>query len=545
MLDITVKINDKKYSYPKGISLLDISKDFQSKFNHKIIIAKVNESISELSKKIYDNCSIGFYDRSMYEGLKAYESGLLFIMIKAFKDEFNIDVIIKHSLDKGILVKTNHSINNEVLTKVKKRMDEIIKKDIPIDKLLINRKEAIKYYEKNKEYDKVKMLKYNTNTNVNLYKLDNMYDYFFSFLPVSTGYMEEYKLNLIDDNNFVISYPSLYSDKISYKHHDKLFNEFEEYGEWCKKIGISTIPDLNERVSNGTINDYIFLSETHQNNNLYEIARKIFNNKNIRIVLISGPSSSGKTTTSRKLQLFLKGFGVNPKTLSIDDYFVDREKTPRKEDGTLDYECIESIRIDAFNKDLAKLLKGEKVKTPTFNFIEGKGEYITEPMELKKDEILIIEGLHALNEKISSLVDKKNKYKIYLSPLTVLNIDNHNRIKTTDIRLLRRIVRDSRTRGYTATEVIGIWNMVRRGEEEYVFPFQDEADVVFNTTLIYELGVLKTYVEPLLYLVDEEDVNYKYAVRLLKILKEVLPIPSDYIPKDSILREFIGEGYFL
>ena len=545
MLDITVKINDKKYSYPKGISLLDISKDFQSKFNHKIIIAKVNESISELSKKIYDNCSIGFYDRSMYEGLKAYESGLLFIMIKAFKDEFNIDVIIKHSLDKGILVKTNHSINNEVLTKVKKRMDEIIKKDIPIDKLLINRKEAIKYYEKNKEYDKVKMLKYNTNTNVNLYKLDNMYDYFFSFLPVSTGYMEEYKLNLIDDNNFVISYPSLYSDKISYKHHDKLFNEFEEYSEWCKKIGISTIPDLNERVSNGTINDYIFLSETHQNNNLYEIARKIFNNKNIRIVLISGPSSSGKTTTSRKLQLFLKGFGVNPKTLSIDDYFVDREKTPRKEDGTLDYECIESIRIDAFNKDLAKLLKGEKVKTPTFNFIEGKGEYITEPMELKKDEILIIEGLHALNEKISSLVDKKNKYKIYLSPLTVLNIDNHNRIKTTDIRLLRRIVRDSRTRGYTATEVIGIWNMVRRGEEEYVFPFQDEADVVFNTTLIYELGVLKTYVEPLLYLVDEEDVNYKYAVRLLKILKEVLPIPSDYIPKDSILREFIGEGYFL
>ena len=544
MLSIIVKCNNQKFNYPKGISLLDISKDFQSEFKDNIIVARVDGIVSELSTNLFNNSLVEFYDRNSVIGNKVYESGLLFILIKSFKDLFDCDIILKHSLDKGIFIKTKKNITESSLEKVKQKMDEIIKNNLPIDKLLINRKEAIKYYQKQKEFDKVNMLKYNTNTNINLYKLENMYDYFFNNLPISTGYIKEYKLNYIDKNSFVITYPNVYTNKIGYKHHSALFEAFENYSSWCSKLGINSVSDLNEKITQGNINDYIFLSENYQNNNLMNIAKEISSNKNIKIVLISGPSSSGKTTTSKKLQLFLKGYGLSPKTLSIDDYFVDREKTPIKEDGTHDYESINALNLDLFNKDLTKLLNGEKVKLPTYNFVLGKGEYIYDATSLEENEILIIEGLHALNDKLTSSIEKKYKYKIYLSPLTVLNLDNHNRIKTTDVRVLRRIIRDNRTRGYNAKDVLETWSSVREGEEKNVFPFQDEADAIFNTTLLYELGVIKTYAEPLLYLVDEKDESYKDAVRLLNLLKNILPIPSDCIPKDSIIREFIGDSYF-
>ena len=331
---------------------------------------------------------------------------------------------------------------------------------------------------------------------------------------------------------------------MTYKHHEKLFNAFNEYSKYCKRLGISSICDLNHIISTGDINEYIYLAENYQNGHLAWIAKQISDNKSVRVVLISGPSSSGKTTTSKKLQLYLKEFGIKPKTMSIDDYFVDREKTPKKEDGTYDFESINAIKLDLFNKDLAKLLKGEKVKMPTYNFALGKGEYKSDATSLGENEILIIEGLHALNEELTSSIDKKQKFKIYLSPLTVLNLDNHNRLKTSDIRLLRRIVRDNRTRGYNAKEELETWANVREGEENNVFPFQDEADAIFNTALFYELNVLKVYVEPLLYVVEETDECYKDAIRLLNLLKTILPIPSDCIPRDSILREFIGNGYF-
>ena len=545
MLTVTVKYKDKKYTYPKGTSLLEISKDFQSEFKDKIIIAIVDGIVSELSTNIFNNSTVDFYDRNSELGNKVYQSGLLFILIKAFKDLYNEKIKISHSIDKGIYIKTTKNIDNNVLEKTKEKMDELIKQDLPIDKLLINRKEAIKYYQKEKEYDKVELLKYNTNTNINLYKLDNTYDYFFNHLPISTGYIKEYKLNLIDKGSFVISFPSLYSNKVDYKHHSKLFDAYNDYYSFSSKLGIKSICDLNKKVTEGKINDYVFLSETYQNNKLLQIAETISNNKNIRIVLISGPSSSGKTTTSKKLQLFLKGFGINPKTLSIDDYFVDREKTPKKEDGSYDFESIKALKLDLLNRDLKKLLNGEKVKIPTYNFILGKAEYIDEATSLEENEILIIEGLHALNNELTSSIDKKNKFKIYLSPLTVLNLDDHNRVRTVEVRLLRRIVRDNRTRGYKAKDVLSAWLNVREGEEKNVFPYQDEADVIFNTTLLYEVGVLKTYAEPLLYAVDEKDEHYKDAVRLLNLLKNILAIPSDCIPKDSILREFIGDGYFI
>ena len=545
MLSINVKCNNKKYSYTKGISLLEIASDFQKDFKEKIIVSKVDGSITELSTKLFNNSTVEFYDRTSNIGNKVYESGLLFIVIKAFKEIFHSDISINHSIDKGIYIKSDISLTEDKLEKLKIRMEEIIKEDLPIDKLLINRKEAIKYYESQKEHDKVEMLKYNTNTNINLYKLGDTYDYFFNNLPVSTGYIKEFKLNLIDKQSFVITFPSIYTSKINYKHHEKLFNEFEEYSNWSKSLGISKISDLNKKITEGTVNDYVFLAESYQNHKLMEIARRISTNKNIKLVLISGPSSSGKTTTSKKLQLYLKGLGVNPKTISIDDYFIDREDTPKKEDGSYDFESIEAINLDLFNRDLTKLLRGEKVKLPTYNFVLGKGEYLTEATSLEENEILIIEGLHGLNNRLTSSIDNKYKYKIYVSPLTVLNLDNHNRIRTTDVRLLRRIVRDNRTRGYNAKASLDAFPNVREGEEKNVFPFQDEADKIFNTSLLYELGVLKIYAEPLLYLVDEKDECYKDAVRLLNLLKNVLPIPSDCIPKDSIIREFIGDGYFV
>ena len=544
MLSITVKCNDKKLTYPKGVSLLEVSKVFQNEFSEKIIAGSINGEIYELSHNLHSNSSVEFYDRTSTIGNKVYESGLLFVLSYAFKDVLKSKIIVKYSLDTGIYIKTEKLISSEDLDLIKNKMNEIVKADLPIEKLLINRKEAIKYYEKLGENDKAELLKYNTNTNVNLYKLEKDYDYYFYNLPISTGYVDSFKLTLIDRNSFVITYPNVYSNKLTYKHHVKLYNSYNEYDSWYSKIGINSICDLNNRVSEGNIDDYILLSEGYQNSKLFTIAKEIVNDKKIKIVLISGPSSSGKTTTSKKLQLCLKGFGISPKTLSIDDYFVDRDKTPVDEDGNLDFENIDAVDVDAFNKDLTKLLNGEKVKLPTYNFILGKREYINDPVVLGDNEILIIEGLHALNSDLTSSIPKKNKFKIYLSPLVTLNLDNHNRIRTTDVRILRRIVRDNRTRGYNASDSLESWSRVRKGEEKNVFPYQDEADEIFNTTLIYELGILKTYAEPLLFRVSETDKNYKEAIRLLNLLKNILPISSDYIPKDSIIREFIGNSYF-
>lgn len=544
MLSINVKINGEKYTYPKGTSLLDISKDFQSEFKEKIIVGMVNGAICDLSHNVFNNSEVVFYDRTSSIGNKVYESGLLFILSIAFKEVLKSKITVKYSLDTGIFIKTEKLISSDDLDIIKKKVKEICDANYPIDKLLINRKEAISYYEKLGELDKSELLKYNTNTNVNLYKLNNTYDYFFNNLPVSTNYIDDFKLTLIDRNSFVVTYPNIYTNKLTYKHHEKLFNTFKEYSDWCNTLNINSICDLNKIISEGNINDYILLAESYQNQCLYEIVRKIYGDKNLKIVLISGPSSSGKTTFSKKLQLLLRGCGLNPKTISIDDYFVDREKTPVDEEGNYDFESINAIKLDQFNRDLNKLLSGEKVKVPTYNFILGKGEYINEPMELGEKEILIIEGLHALNNELTSLIPKRYKFKIYLSPLVTMNLDNHNRIKTTDVRILRRIIRDNRTRGYDSSKSLESWHKVREGEEKNVFPFQDEADVIFNTSLFYELGVLKTYAEPLLFKVEEDDKNYKEAVRLLNLLKNVLTIPSDFIPKDSIIREFVGDSYF-
>ena len=546
MEKVKVTYLGKSYLYPRDITLEDISKDFQKNYLETIIMAEVNGRPCELNYKVTDDVTVDFFDLTSPTGNRVYESGLIFVLEKACLNMLNSEIEVKYSIDKGIYIKTYKKITKEDLDKVSREMKEIVKRDLPIQKNLVNRLEAIDYYKSTKNYDKVNVLKYSVNTNVNLYRLMDIYNYFFSYLPVSTGALKEFKLTYIDQNSFVLRYPNIYYlNKIPvYKHHDKLFNEFKKYDEWSEKLGIENVSSLNSRVTKGNVDDLVLLSENIQNNSLFKIAETIYNNKKLKLILLAGPSSSGKTTTSKKLELFLKGFGLNPIAISIDNYFVDRDKTPRLPDGSYDFESLNAINVELFNRNLKDLLDGKEVTLPVYNFITGKSELSDESIKLGEKEILIVEGLHALNEELTYSIDKKNKYKIYLCPLTVLSLDNHNRIRTTDNRLLRRIVRDNRTRGYSASDTLSSWGKVREGEEKYVFPFQDEADVIFNTSLIYELGVLKTYAEPLLYSVEESDPMYKEAVRLLNLLKNILPISNDYIPVDSIVREFIGGGYF-
>lgn len=546
MEKVKVTYLGKSYMYPKDITLEDISKDFQENYSETIIMAEVNGRPYELNYKVTDDVTVDFFDLTSPTGNRVYESGLIFVLEKACLNMLNSEIEVKYSIDKGIYIKTYKKITKEDLDKVSREMKEIVKRNLPIQKNLVNRLEAIEYYKSTKSYDKVNVLKYSVNTNVNLYRLMDIYNYFFSYLPVSTGALKEFKLTYIDQNSFVLRYPNIYYlNKIPvYKHHDKLFNEFKKYDEWSEKLGIENVSSLNNKVTKGNVDDIVLLSENIQNNSLFKIAETIYNNKKLKLILLAGPSSSGKTTTSKKLELFLKGFGLNPIAISIDNYFVDRDKTPRLPDGSYDFESLNSINVELFNKNLKDLLDGKEVTLPVYNFITGKSELSDESIKLGEKEILIVEGLHALNEELTYSIDRKNKYKIYLCPLTVLSLDNHNRIRTTDNRLLRRIVRDNRTRGYSASDTLSTWSKVREGEEKYVFPFQDEADVIFNTSLIYELGVLKTYAEPLLYSVEESDPMYKEAVRLLNLLKNILPISNDYIPVDSIVREFIGGGYF-
>lgn len=546
MEKVKVTYLGKSYMYPKDITLEDISKDFQDNYSETIIMAEVNGRPYELNYKVTDDVTVDFFDLTSPTGNRVYESGLIFVLEKACLNMLNSEIEVKYSIDKGIYIKTHKKITKEDLDKVSREMKEIVKRNLPIQKNLVNRLEAIEYYKSTKSYDKVNVLKYSVNTNVNLYRLMDIYNYFFSYLPVSTGALKEFKLTYIDQNSFVLRYPNIYYlNKIPvYKHHDKLFNEFKKYDEWSEKLGIENVSSLNNKVTKGNVDDIVLLSENIQNNSLFKIAETIYNNKKLKLILLAGPSSSGKTTTSKKLELFLKGFGLNPIAISIDNYFLDRDKTPRLPDGSYDFESLNSINVELFNKNLKDLLDGKEVTLPVYNFITGKSELSDESIKLGEKEILIVEGLHALNEELTYSIDKKNKYKIYLCPLTVLSLDNHNRIRTTDNRLLRRIIRDNRTRGYSASDTLSTWGKVREGEEKYVFPFQDEADVIFNTSLIYELGVLKTYAEPLLYSVEESDPMYKEAVRLLNLLKNILPISNDYIPVDSIVREFIGGGYF-
>ncbi len=548
MFTVKIKYENNIYTYPKDTTLLEISERFKEEYKYDIIIASVDHKLTELNKKIEKDCTVNFFDITHLLGSRVYERGLVYLYIKAIKDVLKSDVVIKHSIDKGIYTEITKDVNitDEELETITNYMKELVEKAIPFERLSVSRIEAIDYFECNNQHDKADGLKYISNSFVNLYRLDNLYDYFYGEMPINTSYLKWFELTKVTPNGIVIRMPNIYLDcEITpYIHHEKLFEEFKKNHDWSKLVKLDNIPDLNRVISSGDVYDLIYMCEVEQNGRLLDIARKISANSNIKIVLIAGPSSSGKTTTSKKLSLYLRSMGLKPYPLSIDDYFYDRDKTPLKENGKPDFEAVSAINLELFNEHLKKLLNYEEVLLPEYNFINGKSEFNNRRLKLDEKGILIIEGLHALNEEFTKSVDSSNKYKIYISPLTGINLDNHNRISTSDNRILRRMVRDNQYRGYKANVTLSKWQDVREGEEKYVFPYQDAADVVFNTSLVYELGVLRLYAEPLLFSVEESDPYYGEAIRLLNILRNVLPATSDSIPLDSIIREFIGDSYF-
>lgn len=539
--------NGKKKEFVKGIKLKEVIKTLKEEYPNDIIIAKYNNNIINYEDTITKNGTLSLYDINTKQGNKVYERGLLYLFEVVTLEVLGKDtkIIVKYSLDKGIYCKIEKEVIEEDIINIKKLMKEKVKQSLPFTKIETSREEAIEYFKSIKREDKIRTLFYNTAKFVSLYKLEDTYNYIIGDLPNDTSVLKYFDLSLIKNKGIVVRFPSIYDNSkiLKYTHHNNYFNSLEEYSEWGNKLNINNIGELNDYITTNS-GDLIQLSEIMQDYKLLNIAEEIVLNKDdYKIILLSGPSSSGKTTTSMKLSLYLKSLGLNPTHLSMDDYFLEREETPLGANGKPDFESLKAIDIKLFDSQISKLLKEAKVTIPTFNFITGKKEY-KKTIQMGKNDILIIEGLHALNDDILKNIPKKNKFKIYISPLTYLNIDNDNRISMTDLRLLRRIVRDNRTRGYTTTTTLNNWSDVRIGEEKYVFPFQDNANVMFNTSLAYELAVLKTYAEPLLYTVKSDEPEYQTAKRLLELLKCVLPLPSETVPQISIIREFIGGSYF-
>lgn len=539
--------NGEKREYIKGVKFIDIVNDINNSYKYEILCGKFRNQIVNYDDSIVRSGTLYLYDMNTKEGNKIYERGLIILFENCVREILGKDTNIKisYSIDRGIFCQIDKKIEEEDLFKIKNLMKEKVKKAIPFVKIETSRNEAIEYFKNIKRFDKVKSLLYDTANFITLYKFDGTYNYILGVLPHDSSVLKYFDLTLLE-NGIVLRFPSIYDNGkvIKYTHHENYYNSLKEYSNWANLLNISNIGELNEAIINDNAGEIIKLSEMIQDYKLLSIAEKITLNKNdIKVILISGPSSSGKTTTSKKLTLYLKTLGLNPHQLSLDDYFLNREDTPLDEDGKPDFESLRAIDVKLFNSQIEKLLKGNKVITPTYNFVLGKKDF-NKPIKMNENDILIIEGLHALNDNLLKNIHKKNKYKIYISPLAFMGIDNDNRMSMTDIRLLRRMVRDNRTRGYSPEHTLLNWDSVRKGEEKYVFPFQDEADIIFNSILAYELGVLKTYAEPLLFSVKEDSQEYLTALRLIELLKFVLPIPSDTVPDVSILREFIGNSYF-
>lgn len=543
---IRLKINDTIIESEPGTTLEQLSKNYQQNYKYEIILAKVDGIYKELTETIHKPCTVEFFDLTDRGANQVYLNGLVYLTICAFKNLFgNNDIKVNHSLDKGLYIETTIKLQKDDLIKLENEMKSLVKQNLPINRITVSRLDAIDYFESVNDHVKSEIMKYITSTHLTLYKLNNNYNYFYSQMPISTKVLSHFELTYLNECGFILRFPTIYmKDGIKeYEHRENVYNLFQESRKWARNLKLENVVDLNKKVSSGNILELIQIDELMKNHELMELTKKIIANKKTKIVLIAGPSSTGKTTTTNKLTLCLKSLGKTPKMLSMDDFFVDRNDTPKDENGELDYERLETVDLELFEKTIESLLSNKETILPTFNFILGEKEYKNK-MIMNENDILLIEGIHALNPKVLEHIPKELKTTIYLSALTELNIDNHTRISTTDNRLLRRIVRDNRTRGNNVEETLKSWPKVRKGEETYIFPYQDEADYTFNTAMIYELGVLKTFVEPLLYSVEPSSPYYNEAIRLINFLRLFLPVSSESIPSDSIIREFIGGGCF-
>ena len=544
--EIKVKYNNEEENgILVGTTLKELSDRHMRDFKYDILISKVDNDIVELSDTLTKKCKVQFYDRSSTLGHSVYSASANFILILAVRNILGEDakIIFQHSLDNGVFCQIeNANITRSVVKKIEEEMQRIVEINYKFEKYSVSRTDAMKYFNSKKEYDKVHVLKYISNTYINLYRINDLYDYFYGKLAYSTGQINDFKLTYIKDNSLVLSIPTLVNPDytLDYVHHEKLAQTFAHLESVARSLGVMHASDLNAVVSNAKTTELILNSESYYDAQLQRTAEEIIKRNNVRLVLLAGPSSSGKTTTSKKLMNNLICRGKHIVQISVDNYFVDKEKTPLGPDGNYDFESLYAVDVKLFNKHLTDLMSGAKVEMPTYNFVTGKREYKGNYVQLNEGDIMIVEGIHCLNDELTKSIDKQYKYKIYISPLVELNIDNHNHIHTTDIRKLRRIVRDSKTRGHGALATLNMWSSIRKGEEANIYPYQDEADTVINSSLLYEIGVLKTYVEPLLFCVSEDEEVYPEALRLINFLRNFLPIPSDDVPIDSVLREFIG-----
>lgn len=548
---VKVTVGDVTKMYPVGTGLAEIANDFQNDYHNDIVLASVNGKLTELSKNIMSDSEIHFYTTATKCGIDTYKRSATLMMLKAFYDicgRNNIDKIsVMYSLSKGYFCKLygKVKVDEEMLYEVTKHMEQMARNDYPIIKSSLETAQAVDNFKKHKMNDKVKLFKYRRHSRVNVYSLNGYEDYFYGYMVPSTKYIKYFKLFLYDDG-FVLQLPTKEEPTLvpPFEPQHKVYNVLKEASSWGEMLDIDTVGMLNETIANGNIEDMILVQEALLEKKIGDIAEQIKKSGKIKYVMIAGPSSSGKTTFSHRLSIQLRAIGLKPHPIAVDNYFVNRSDTPLDEEGNLNYEVLEALDVEQFNKDMIALGNGESVELPTYNFVTGKREYKGKKLKLGKDDILVIEGIHCLNDKLSYALDKESKFKIYISALTSLNVDEHNRIPTTDCRLLRRIVRDARTRGTNAEDTIARWPSVRKGEENYIFPFQEEADVMFNSALIYELSVLKQYAEPLLYQIPKSSKQYDEANRLIKFLSYFLGVSSDKIPSTSLVREFVGGGCF-
>lgn len=537
--------------YPQGTAFEEIARQYQPGFKDMIALVAENRKIRELHKKVERDCSLSFLTIRDDIGHKTYVRTGLMILVKAINDVLGKEKVgrvkIEFAIGQGYYCKVimEEKLTREHVSAIGKRMAELVEKDLPITKKSYPKDQAIELFRSHKLFNKEKLFRYRRSSSVNVYCLDGYYDYYYGYMLPSTGYLKYFDVLHYEDGIMLLLPGSEDPTKLNYfAPMEKLFHTLTTSSRWGEMMGIESVGDLNNSIRDGLLGDMILVQEALQERRIGEIAREIVDRGNVKFVLIAGPSSSGKTTFSHRLAIQLRTYGLIPHPIVLDDYFINRVDTPKDADGNYDFECLEAIDIKKFNEDMNLLLAGEAVELPQYNFKLGKREYHGNIKKLGSEDVLVIEGIHGLNPVTTASMPDESKFKIYISALTSLNVDDHNRIPTTDGRLLRRIVRDARTRGNSAKRTIAMWPSVRRGEEKYIFPFQESADEMFNSALIYELAVLKQYVEPLLFGIEEGEPEYYEAKRLLKFLEYFQGIDSQNVPANSICREFIGGSCF-